>query len=262
MPEFTTDDGVRLHYIVRGKGALPIIFLHGMGGDAGNWEGLWSAIGHGAFRYIALDFRGHGESQREPSTFTNERLARDVLQLADSLSLAHFNIAGHSFGGKVALLVAAMAPTRVAGLILFGAAGPAKVQLEREAVEPILKNAGDIEFVRESFKPWLSVWPRPELDRWLANFVTTPEWAHRAVCEIALWTDISNETRRITAPTLVFAGEHDPVYGPAYQRAAVLPTLLNAELVAVDCGHGLFLERPAEIAACCDISRAFSRAVQ
>lgn len=248
MPDFTTDDGVRLHYNDSGNGLLPIIFLHWMGGDAGSWEALWAAIGNGAFRHIGLDFRGHGRSERKPSTFSNERLARDVLQLADVLRLSRFVIAGHSFGGKVALLVSALAPARVAGLILLGAVGPAKVQVEREAVEPILKNAGDIDFVREAFRSWFLVWPRPELARWTGNFVQTPVWAHRSVCEIALWTDITSEISKLDTPALVVAGRHDPAYGPEYQQRSVLPVLRCGRMVCVDCGHGLGFEKPEEIA--------------
>jgi pimeloyl-ACP methyl ester carboxylesterase len=114
-----------------------------------------------------------------------------------------------------------------------------------------LERAGDVVFVRESFRPWFKEWPRPELDQWAKNFARTPAWAHRAVCELALWTDISTEVAGITAPALVIAGEHDPVYGPVYQRNAVLPTLPDPQFVTVDCGHGLFLERPKEIAAHC-----------
>jgi pimeloyl-ACP methyl ester carboxylesterase len=251
MPEFRTDDDVRLHYVVHGEGPLPIIYLHWMGGDAGNWNGLWTALDDSRFCHVALDVRGHGQSERTPSLFTIDRLARDVLQLADELESARFVLAGHSFGGKVALMVAAKVPLRVAGLILFGSVGPAKVPLSRETVESILTHTAEADFVRGYFRPWFTVWPRAELDYWIGSFAHTPAWAHRAVCEIALWTDITREIAEITTPTLVIAGEHDPAYGPAYQEAAVLPAVPNARMVTVDCGHGLILERPEEVATHC-----------
>jgi pimeloyl-ACP methyl ester carboxylesterase len=145
-----------------------------------------------------------------------------------------------------------MAPDCVAGLMLIGPLGPGKVALEREAVEPILSRANDVAFVRECFRPWFTVWPQAEFDRWTGNFAHTPDWAHRAVCEIALWTNISAETAGISAPALVIAGEHDPVYGPVYQREAVLPAIPHARMVTIDCGHGLILERPEEIAMHCE----------
>jgi pimeloyl-ACP methyl ester carboxylesterase len=118
MAEFTSDDGIRLHYVTQGTGALPIIYLHWMGGSGLDWKRFWTSLDQRRYRHVALDFRGHGQSDPTPSSFTNERLARDVLQLADELGLPHFVVAGHSFGGKVALKLAAMGPARVAGLML------------------------------------------------------------------------------------------------------------------------------------------------
>jgi pimeloyl-ACP methyl ester carboxylesterase len=131
----------------------------------------------------------------------------------------------------------------------MGAVGPGKAPLDRDAVDSILRRASEVDFIRESFRPWFTVWPREELARSLESFARTPIWAHRAVCEIALWTDITSETTGITAPALVMAGEHDPVYGPAYQREAVIPTVPHATVVSINCGHGLMLERPLEVAA-------------
>ena len=253
MPDFLSDDGIRLHYVVRGSGPTTILYLHWMGGDTSNWTGLWSAVDSSRFCHVALDFRGHGQSDTKPSTFSNQRLASDVLQLADTLGVQRFVVVGHSFGAKIAIELAAIAPMRVAGLVLIGALGPAAVPLDRDAVEAILNRVHDIAFVRDFFRSWIAVWPRAEIDSWLENFVKTPLWVHRAVCETALWTDITAETRNITTPALVIAGEHDPVYGPAYQRAAVLPAVPHARMIMVDCGHGLILERPEEIAGHCEL---------
>jgi pimeloyl-ACP methyl ester carboxylesterase len=260
MAEFVTDDDVRLHYVVQGDGPLPILYLHWMGGDTSNWAMLWACLGAKKFRHVAFDFRGHGRSEPKPSTFTSERLARDALQLADALGLNRFVVAGHGFGGKVAFKLVAMAPARVAGLVLMGAIGPGKIPIERDALEPILGRTGEIAFVREWFRPWFAVWPRAELDRALEIFARTPAWAHRARCEIALWTDISTETAGLTTPALVVVGERDPAYGSNYQRGAVLPALPHAQSVTVDCGHGLILERPEEIAGYCTTFFASLRA--
>jgi pimeloyl-ACP methyl ester carboxylesterase len=252
MPEFTTDDRVRLHYVECGNGPLPIIYLHWAGGEVANWDGLWSEMDAVRFRHVALDFRGHGRSQQAPSAFTSERLARDALQLADELGIHCFVVIGHSFGGKIALKIAAMAPQRIRGLVLLGAVGPGKVSLERDVVEAILSRAGEIAFVRDCFRSWFSVWPRAEIDRSLEAFARTPVWALRASFETALWEDITSDATLLTPAALVLTGEHDPVYGPPYQRSAVLSALRHAELHTVDCGHGMYLERPAEIAVLCE----------
>jgi pimeloyl-ACP methyl ester carboxylesterase len=66
---------------------------------------------------------------------------------------------------------------------------------------------------------------------------------------MSVWTDIAADVRGLTMPALAIAGDDDPVYGPAYQQEAVVPYFPGARLVSVpDCGHGLILEKPGEIA--------------
>lgn len=249
MPHFVTDDGIRLHFEVCGRGPIPVVGLHLMGGDSATWTGLTASVEPELARWAVLDFRGHGESWREPCAFDIDRLVRDVLALADRLDWPRFVIAGHSFGGKVALRVATLAAQRVQGLVLIGAVGPGLVALDRPTMEGILQRAAEIDFMREVFRPWFQVWPRPEIDRAIASFAQTPHWALHRVCESALWTDLTPEMREITAPTLLIAGDADPVYGPSYQKQAVRPFVVNVTEVTIpNCGHGLILESPEEIA--------------
>ncbi len=226
-----------------------MICLHWLGGDATTWRPWARALDPARVRTIALDFRGHGGGNPAAVPLTTARLAEDAIELADALGLDRFAIAGLSFGGKVALQVAALAPSRVAGLLLFGALGPGLVPLDRAMVEPLLQRAADLAFVRECFRPWFKVWPNEELDRYLQGFSRTPAWALRAVCEAALWSDLSAEIPRLALPALVVAGGCDPVYGPDYQCSAVLPFVPAARMVTLDCGHGLVLELPGETAA-------------
>lgn len=250
---FVTDDGIRLHYEERGRGDVSVIYLHWMGGNTGTWRELWNALEPAArCRHIALDLRGHGRSHREPCRFTHERLARDVLNLADHLGLTRFAVVGHSGGGKLALYLAAMAPARISQLVLLGPVGPGQVPLERTAVDNALQRAHELPFVREFFRLWFQIWPREALDQALESFTRTPKWALRAACETTLWTDFSQEIAPLPHPTLLIAGAQDPLYGPAYQRVAVLPFLPHTRLIAIPaCGHGLLLERPREIAGAC-----------
>lgn len=249
MPEFLTSDLVRLHFIERGRGTTAVFYLHGMGFSVGVWHSLCRMLGGASFRHVALDFRGHGLSDRKKHTFTNRRLAKDVIALADALNIPRFAVVGHSFGGKVALQLAALAPHRVVQLVLLGGLGPGKVSVPRQTVRSIMERAQDLCFVRTTFRPWFAVWPNAAIDHALTSFSKTPQWALRSVCKIALWTDITRQCVGIKTPTLIIAGRHDPVYGPEYQRQALVPTLPHAKIVVLNCGHGLMLERPREVAA-------------
>ncbi|MEO7413846.1 MAG: alpha/beta hydrolase [Opitutaceae bacterium] len=248
MPESLTEDGFRLHFTIAGSGSIPLFFLHGMGGTKEIWAQVWAALDRSRFRGVFLDLRGHGESAAASGSFTNDRLAADVLAVADHLGIERFAVVGHSSGGKVVLCLAAIAPQRVSQLVLIGAVGPGQVVIEREMAGEVFRRSHDQGFIQEAFRPWFRDWPNVEFDRVLAMFSRTPKWALRAVGEMALWTDISAQVGSLATPTLLMAGAADPLYGPSYQEQSVRPCLLNSEMVTLDCGHFHMTERPAEVA--------------
>lgn len=67
---------------------------------------------------IVLDNRGSGFSDHPPGPYTIDRMARDVLVVADAAGWDTFGVCGHSMGGMIAQHVALLAPQRVAGLLL------------------------------------------------------------------------------------------------------------------------------------------------
>jgi pimeloyl-ACP methyl ester carboxylesterase len=105
---FTTPalDGVRLHAIHHGDPALrKLVLLHGGGANAHWWDGVAPALAAGRFHVVALDFRGHGDSDRpepRPGAFQ-----RDLAALLEHLGAPDAALVGHSMGGHVALVHAA-----------------------------------------------------------------------------------------------------------------------------------------------------------
>jgi len=250
MPEFLTDDGVRIHYVIRGDGPCTVVYLHSMGGDCVNWRDLWGAMDPHRYRHVALDFRGHGCSTREPCEVNNERLSRDVMNLADALGIERFSVVGHSMGGKVGMKSAALAPDRVFALALLASTGPGFVPFKREDVAGFMSTYHDMAVTQAFFRPWFKVWPSPAVDGFVRSFAALPDWALHAAAEMAIWTDLTPSVHGLALPMLSVAGADDPVYGSAYQCEAVLSVFPHARLVTVpDCGHGMMLERPVEIAA-------------
>ena len=252
MPEIISDDGVSLNYVVRGPGSIGVIYLHSLGGNNATWEKFWDQLDVPCYCHVGLDFRGHGGSTREVCELTNERLSRDVLTLADALGLERFIVVGHSLGGKVGMKLAALAPERVRGLVLIGSPGPGLVPFRREDVAELMATYHDLDVTEAFFRPWFVVRPNLGIDAWMRSFAALPDWALRVYAEISIWTDITAEVRGITTPMLIIAGDDDPVYGPAYQREAVLFAFPHAQFVTIPrCGHGLILEQPTEIAGHC-----------
>ncbi len=95
----------------------PLIFLHGTGCDASDLMSVTDGLPHNQ-RFIALDFRGHGQSTVPTQPFTLTDLAEDVLHLVNHLRLQALVIVGHSLGGMVAMEVAQRSSC-VIGLVLL-----------------------------------------------------------------------------------------------------------------------------------------------
>lgn len=116
-------NGAQLHYECAGSGA-PLLLLHGLVGSARNWRKNIRSLARHASVY-ALDLLNMGESDRIAGCDSSlEATADRVAAFMDALGLEDVDIAGHSHGGAVAMMLAARHPDRVRSLILFAPANP------------------------------------------------------------------------------------------------------------------------------------------
>jgi pimeloyl-ACP methyl ester carboxylesterase len=111
--------GVHLH-VRRWPGDRPPAFLlvHGLSSNARLWDevaGRIAGAGHAAY---AVDLRSHGESDQPADGYDTATAAADLAALAETLGLEKVIVAGQSWGGNVAVSLAAEHPRLVAGLAL------------------------------------------------------------------------------------------------------------------------------------------------
>jgi len=130
MPALTLTGGRRLRYDEQGQGPL-LVLLHGSPGTAKSWSRVGERLAE-RLRLVAPDLPGHGGSDAVPAAHRGiDQVAADVEALigvvGDPLVLV-----GHSYGGAVALSVAARGRVRLGGLVL----------LEAVAL-PVLRSIGD-----------------------------------------------------------------------------------------------------------------------
>jgi pimeloyl-ACP methyl ester carboxylesterase len=138
---FTTKDGVKIHYMVKGKGT-PVILIHGYTGTAeGNWfaNGIADALAKN-HQVIALDCRNHGQSDK-PQPMGPGR-AEDVIELMDHLKIQKAHFHGYSMGGGIVGRLMLLIPERfiTAG---FGGSGVQEVDPEWRAKVPKDKEGRD-----------------------------------------------------------------------------------------------------------------------
>jgi pimeloyl-ACP methyl ester carboxylesterase len=138
---FTTKDGVKIHYMVLGKGT-PVILIHGYTGNAeGNWfrNGIAQALAE-KHMVIALDCRNHGKSDKPQPNGPGR--AEDVIELMDHLKIQKAHFHGYSMGGGIVGQLMARIPERfiTAG---FGGSGIAEVDPDWKAKVPPDKEGRD-----------------------------------------------------------------------------------------------------------------------
>jgi pimeloyl-ACP methyl ester carboxylesterase len=115
---YVEHEGARIWYTAYGSGS-PVILLHGGLGHSGNWGYQVPALIRSGYRPVLIDSRGHGRSTRDTRPFSYELMASDVLAVMDALHLGKVGLVGWSDGACTALILAAKAPSRIAGVFFF-----------------------------------------------------------------------------------------------------------------------------------------------
>ena len=115
---FVQLDGIRTHYLEWGKGRETIILLHSLSDSAEIWKDFAPRLAQN-YRVIALDRRGAGKTEKTISGYETVNLAKDVVNLIDSLKLGKVHIIGHSFGGNIAATLTANWEEKVSSLVLI-----------------------------------------------------------------------------------------------------------------------------------------------
>jgi pimeloyl-ACP methyl ester carboxylesterase len=137
-------DGVTLHARDWGGDGRAVVLLHGLASNARIWDGVAARLAGAGLRAVALDQRGHGESEQPASGYDFATVGRDLQAALAGLGLDRPVLAGHSWGANVALRHAAERPGQVAGLVLVDGAlvavadwaGPSREQARRRLAPP------------------------------------------------------------------------------------------------------------------------------
>jgi pimeloyl-ACP methyl ester carboxylesterase len=259
MPELTTDDGVKLYYEESGSGA-PIVFVHEFAGDWRTWE---PQLRHFSRRYrcIAYNARGYPPSDvpEDVERYSQQRARDDILGVLDALGIERAHIVGNSMGGFAALHFGMAYSPRALSLVVAGCGYGAQPDQyrnfqaqSRELAQTMLdKGMTHVAFTYGHNPSRLQLKEKDPLgfDEFIRYF---SEHSARGSANTMLGYqarrpslyDLTAEMARITAPTLVVAGdEDDAVLEPSLLMKRTIPT---AGLVVMpNSGHMTNLEDPA-----------------
>jgi pimeloyl-ACP methyl ester carboxylesterase len=261
---------VALYFDVDGAGLRPdgdrmserptLLLLHGgPGADHSLFKPEFEALA-GLAQIVYLDQRGSGRSDPgTPDTWTWDQWADDVAAFCGALGIARTHLVGTSSGALVALNCAARHPSLVAGLILDSPLGaptslPETLDVFERRGGPVAREAARRYLTGDTGAEAVAAWERHGLPLYgdAAAQADMKQRRGRAILNEEVQThfrtggcgpaDATGYLPTITCPTLILAGEHDPVV-PAAATHRLAEALAGAPVtleILPGIGHGTF----------------------
>jgi pimeloyl-ACP methyl ester carboxylesterase len=262
-------DGTRIFVEVIGRKLVPdgptmrerptMLLLHGGPGfDHSTLANIFEPLAQ-ELQLVLIDHRGQGRSDpRAPEEWNLAQWVDDFVELCDLLELERPIVLGQSFGGVVALAAAARHPGLASKLVVSSSL--AKFRLDRAL--PMFERLGGpevravaerhfTELSDESAQEFLRVClpvynPKPIEPDVLARVQLKLEVGNHFFRNEFRETDLLPELSAIRCPTLVLAGELDPIT-PVADAEDIVRAIPHGELrVFEGAGHGVFRDKPDE----------------
>lgn len=241
MDKDITLDGQRLHYTDTVEGARAIVMMHGWGCDHSTLALVERVAVACGYRVLNVDFPGFGLSPEPEEVWGVECYTRLIEKFVEAVGLTDYSLLGHSFGGRVGILMASRHP-EVKKLVLVDAAG----------IKP--RRSLGYYFKVYSFK--LSkrlmylVYGREEAERRLdrkrakagsSDYASASPMMRRILSKVVN-EDLTSVLASIKAPTLLVWGENDTAT-PLADARKMEKLIPDAGLVSfAGCGHYSFLD--------------------
>lgn len=251
MP-FVNVDGVRLFYRLEGDDGRPVLVLsHSLGCDHGMWDRQTRDL-LPYFRILRYDTRGQGASDAPAGGYTMERLAGDVLALADALGIDRFAFCGLSMGGAIGQWLGASNPERLTHLVLANTSArmdASALETRRRTVLEGGMTAVVDTVLQRFFSPEKLASRDPDVASIRRTVLSTAPQGYAGCCAAIRDVDHINLLRRIAVPTLVIVGDGD-VSTPWSGHGEVLAReIRGAQVVRLPAPHLSNLERPRSFSA-------------
>lgn len=218
-------NGLDHYYEQEGQGTS-LVFVHGAFGDASMWDPQWQYFAS-KYRLLRYDLRGHGRTgASDLAQYTIETFSDDLASLLDSLDIQAPIICGQSLGGSIAQAFATKYPNRLKGLVLSSSMIAidltlldkllCRVFFPQWAMSAAIRLFSVKSFTR--FSIWLGhltmgrhlLGVNTGLDKYLERCMLQIEGGEYQKIWEALYGFKLFPLERITCPTLVLNGEHEP----------------------------------------------------
>ena len=246
MPKFISNDA-EINYQTFGDASQPaIIFSNSLGTQFNMWQPQISFF-EKKFYVICYDTRGHGASSAPQGPYSIEQLGTDVVHLLDHLNIQKASFCGISMGGLTGQWLAIHHPERFNHVIVCNTAAKIgqeqawndRAQLVREqGLKPIAETAASRWFTEPFIRSNTAIVESLSNDLGAGS----PE-GYASCCEALAKADVREQLKNITIPTLVVAGQKDPVTTVA-DAQYIINHVRSSSLFEINASHISNIEQP------------------
>ena len=229
-------------------GAPAVVFSNSLGTTVEMWDAQVRALA-GRFRCIRYDTRGHG---RSPATGPNvgiDTLVDDLAGVIDAFGLDKPVVVGLSLGGITAQGLAIRHPGKVRALVLMATAPylpPRQNWLDRAELVTAQGLGAIVDAIMQRwFTPGMAESDPGRLAFLKQKFLAGDPVGYAACCRALADFDWRKQLGDITLPTLVVAGEQDPVTTPDMMKA-LAEAIPGSRLEVIPKGSHIFVAERAE----------------
>ncbi len=249
MPRIKVND-IHLYYELSGPENAPVLVLsNGIMMGTASWMYQKTALEQ-HLRVLLYDCRGMWQSDHPQGPYSMQMHADDLAGLLDGLEIDSAHIGGISYGAEISMVFALRHPLKTKSLIVIDGVSeihpllraqtyPWLMAAERNDPELLLKTSFPVNFA----ETWIAAnqaFIDSSLERYAQLDMEALAWLMKAFYAL----DFTNELAKITAPTLVIAGEEDLIKGREYAKI-IAGQIPSSEWVMVPgSGHALCLEKP------------------
>lgn len=250
-------NGAVMHYERLGESGRPLVLLHGWGCSGETMAPIMRDMAK-AHRVIAVDFPGHGKSPEPPEAWEVTEFALLTRALMEHEGFIGADVIAHSFGGRVALYLAAEMPGTFSRMLLTGCAGipnkPNNRLSARTRVYKMLRGAADNAFTRAVFGKTVDNWREALIQKFGSADYKALTPSMRQTFNRVLKQDLTYCLDRIKIPTVLAWGVNDTAT-PIWMGEMMEQKMGDCALIRFEGGsHFAFVEQYARFIA---IAREF-----
>ena len=241
-------EGLRIAYDDAGRGSPAVVLIHGSFGNRTHYAAQFEHLAR-RHRVVALDLRGHGESEIPPSGFGMRDFAQDVIAVCEAAGIDRAVVCSHSW--PLALEVAAIRPDLAAGVVLLDGAVLLPETSLKEALAnlvPALEGDSWLAALQGYFGRMFGPYDPPELrTRVMRELGDAPSHMAAPLFRDLMSSDYADELEASSAPLMYI---HARIPADLTRLRALRPDVWLGSVVGS--GHYMALAVPNQVNAMLD----------